>query len=326
MYHRKGETMRRILIIMAIVILAFPIVNAALTDNILLYYGLNSEDLSGTPNIANNVTVQDLSTNNRDGYYGDANWTTAKLGTKAGNSTSKPSTESFIVVSENCPNSVGGGWCPDGNMTQSMWVKLNYVSSTETLYIYFGSDTSTTSNMYGIIFRLYSSDVMKMYYVVSNARYGWTTGTNNPSSCSWVDGNWHHLVMMRNDSNIELYCDGVWSSTVTAAHGSTDWVGNNNIVQEKIAYFPVKEANGWSIDDYAMWDRTLTAAEVGQLYNSGTGYNPYATTSTCTYSGSGDWIITEDCTISSDVNLALGATMMIKGSYTVKINSGVTIS
>lgn len=85
---------------------------------------------------------------------------------------------------------------------------------------------------------------------------------------SWdlVDGNFHHVVLVNNDSNYTLYVDNLifksYSFHSIAYYqlglGIPHWQDGNN---------------DFLFDDLGIWDRVLTPVEVSSLYNNGNGYN-----------------------------------------------------
>ncbi len=86
------------------------------------------------------------------------------------------------------------------------------------------------------------------------------------------DGQWHHFVAVT-DANTNafgtaLYIDGVLHS-INAAKPVLTSSKNNLLIGEN----PDAKGRQWngSIDDVAIWNRVLTAGEVGTLYNNGSG-------------------------------------------------------
>lgn len=87
-----------------------------------------------------------------------------------------------------------------------------------------------------------------------------------------------------------------------------------------------------NMDELAIWNRTLSQAEITQLYNSGTGLQyPFSTTpisnNTCTYSGSDIWTvnIADNCTISTPITL--NNTLVLNGTGgTFTVNTSMTVN
>lgn len=90
------------------------------------------------------------------------------------------------------------------------------------------------------------------------------------------DGAWHHIVATTtNGGGTEVYVDGSLEATSVGpaniqdvSPGNELWIGNNAGASGRM----------WDgrIDDVAMWDRVLSAAEVSEIYNAGTGGTPLA--------------------------------------------------
>lgn len=113
------------------------------------------------------------------------------------------------------------------------------------------------------------------YYSQINASGGITFVTNQSgasqgtASVSGVIGttNWHHIVYARSGSRVYIYVDGL-DKTGTAAIHVNPALSSNNFL---IGYYN----NGGSIymngkiDDVRAYNRTLTQAEITQLYNTG---------------------------------------------------------
>lgn len=115
-------------------------------------------------------------------------------------------------------------------------------------------------------------------------------------------GNWYHIVYVLDTANVFIYVNGsedaVKGSRTSIQNGADtngsigrrDWAGSHE-------YFD------GIIDEVAVWKRALSAAEVSELYNNGTGFAYPFITDSCTYSGSGNFVVdcADNCTISSNV-------------------------
>lgn len=81
---------------------------------------------------------------------------------------------------------------------------------------------------------------------------------------------WNHFVLVYNGSTLKLYHDGAQVSSIPASGSITSTTTPFNL-----GYVPFSGANfhfDGSIDDAALWDKALSAAEVTALYQ-GCGYN-----------------------------------------------------
>ncbi len=73
---------------------------------------------------------------------------------------------------------------------------------------------------------------------------------------------------------MKLYLDGVFHASTTLIGTRRDWDSVNNTREFRIGAVRLSDAiqfifNG-EIDAAALWDTTLTEAEVGEIYNDGT--------------------------------------------------------
>ena len=108
--------------------------------------------------------------------------------------------------------------------------------------------------------------------------YGQSGGLNSTNAQFYrttddiIDGNWHHVVMLRkNGVGVKFYIDGV-ERAVTA-----DIAGTTNVNVDNSAAFGIGaavEGGGLGpytglIDDVRIYNKALTANEAYQLYNSG---------------------------------------------------------
>lgn len=81
-------------------------------------------------------------------------------------------------------------------------------------------------------------------------------------------GTWHHAVLVaKPGQGVEVWVDGVLRGTEPASAfangGSRLWIGNN----------PGSNGRRWNgkIDDVAVWRRALSATEIGDIWNGGSG-------------------------------------------------------
>jgi VCBS repeat-containing protein len=81
------------------------------------------------------------------------------------------------------------------------------------------------------------------------------------------DGDWHHVAMTYDATNIRLYVDGNLEQTGAIAV-DTDRVHLLTIGEDSHSN---NRNFGGLIDEVAIWDRVLSDAEIGDLYNAGAG-------------------------------------------------------
>jgi hypothetical protein len=101
----------------------------------------------------------------------------------------------------------------------------------------------------------------------SNLRFEECDGLSGLST-TYVDeyNVWKHVVLTRDGTTTKIYVDGVENAT-----GTVSFVDNSNDLI--IGHGPGADGDAWNdfkgnIDDFLMFNRTLTAAEVAALYNA----------------------------------------------------------
>lgn len=148
--------------------------------------------------------------------------------------------------------------------------------------------------------------------------------SNNATDAGDVDtgivasaNTWYHIVVVFNSTtNVDIYVNGTATNT-----GATVFVASS---LSKFAIgalargTPIQPYSGVA-DEIGFWTRALTASDVTQLYNSGTGYNPIAlTTGTKAY-----WKLDES---SGDATDTVGSNTLTNTNTvtysTGKINNG----
>ena len=77
---------------------------------------------------------------------------------------------------------------------------------------------------------------------------------------------WVHVALVKNGNNLTIYVNGTLKGNVTTV-GTTAGTANAFIGGLTVT---TQEMNG-KIDDVAVWNRSLTAGEINDLYNSGSG-------------------------------------------------------
>ena len=88
------------------------------------------------------------------------------------------------------------------------------------------------------------------------------------------DNNWHHVILTYDTTTLRLYVDGVLEDS-DSTHS-----GNSNNANTNFYVFKRKDASTLSfdgiVDEVAIWERGLNQSEVNELYNNGTGFNPFS--------------------------------------------------
>jgi hypothetical protein len=147
----------------------------------------------------------------------------------------------------------------------SVWINITATAGTETHNSYIIRFINTAAPT--TAFAIYQGSVTnKIYTGITNS--GNTTTYANTTSAYTTTGVWIHIVSIAEaDVANKIYINGVnvanapGTFTGVFAQDNVEYVGNNG----------VEHFNGL-IDEIGIWHRVLTPTEVGQLYNSGSGY------------------------------------------------------
>jgi len=211
----------------------------SLDSGLVGLWSFNGPDISGT-------TAYDRSGSGNDGTITGATKTIGKVGQAL--SFNGSSNYIYKATFTNVPNS---------NLTICTWLKTPSVSSS---YL-FTINRSPSNYDKELIYSILGG---KLLFYDFDGSYGFnTTPTSNTSV---ADNKWHHTCFTKNGINGVYYLDGSADGTATAAGDRT--YGSNDLVigysyRDNNLYF-----NG-SLDDLRIYNRTLSAAEIKQLYNLG---------------------------------------------------------
>ena len=139
--------------------------------------------------------------------------------------------------------------------TVSAWIKLGELSRTHTILS--GRDSNTDL----IRFWIASSD-NKVRFRLGD---GSNTTVTNPTALE--AGRWYHIVATYDGTNLKIYVDSVLGHTLAASK-------NVNVTANlKIGEDDSSNRFMGKIDELAIWDRALTAAEVTEIYRIKYGAN-----------------------------------------------------
>lgn len=100
-------------------------------------------------------------------------------------------------------------------------------------------------------------------FIVTQSGGGADSVTGSIDIC---DGNWHHVVALRDGSFLRLYVDGVADGTATDNARNCSNSLNCKFGIDDGGNFQVP--NGTTFDEWGIWSRGITAAEVTQLFNN----------------------------------------------------------
>lgn len=153
-----------------------------------------------------------------------------------------------------------------GEFTISAWVKINSIpalpSGGYTVYSRENVSDSTEGVYFGVV-QFAGGGIVKPEFSVWNG----TTTDNVSSSQDLNDNSWHHIVGVRNSTNISIYIDGIFNVMGISENVDGDTTDNASIgVEVSYNYF-----NG-SIDEVRVYNRALNSTEISQL----AGETPYS--------------------------------------------------
>ena len=205
--------------------------------------GTNAEDIWGT----NNGTLE----NTEDGDWVDG---------IIGNGLKIDGVDERIVV----PNSTSLDAVGEGSITACIW--FNTTTKTAEHYLLEKSDGNNFAiHIYG---PRGTTGYMKTYL---------KDGSNQPiieGTTDCADGEWHHVCVVRDttEDKLRLYVDGAEDNTEVEDTTNADMSNTANfIIGSKY-----NDVNYWTgtIDEVGIWNRSLSASEISDLCNLGSGTNP----------------------------------------------------
>jgi hypothetical protein len=206
--------------------------NLGINSGLVGYWSMDGQTISGT-------TVKDLSGNNNNGTNNGAAQAVGKRGQALSfNGTSDYLDVGSIAMADNTSWAVSTWFYPTGSSYQAL------VGNTY------------TSSSYGRIQIRYND--LYMFYNDANGGINWNVGSGMPSNT------WHHAIIICNgtdSNNLELYLDGVSLGYKTLA--DSGWTAKYLGKSGSSSY--------WSgaMDEVRVYNRAISADEVGQLYRTG---------------------------------------------------------
>lgn len=213
----------------------------ALADNLVAYWSLeaNSNDSVGS----NNGTDTSITYSSGNG--------------KVGNGAGFNGTTSKILIAN-----LMSGQQPD--FTVAAWVKSSQTGAF--MVILQQRDAGSVDGQF--IFGLNANQLYILTYsTTGGGSYGYQDELSDGSS--YADGNWHHVAFVSNGLNGTFYKDGASDGTATALKNAT----YNASISGSIGWERRDAGSGFngSLDEVSLWTRSLSGAEITQLYNGGAG-------------------------------------------------------
>ena len=216
-------------------------------NDAITYYSMDNEDISGT-------VLYDVAGSNN----GTLNNITADTG-KIANARSFNGSSSYIGVPQQVITDIiaADAW------TIACWIKHGATIDVQGEYLFAGGNGGSFLGT-GVGINIKSTGEFRAFVGYSgSAPIAESTATIN-------DDAWHHVVATYDGTTIRLYVDNQADGSISAP--SPTWSTANNVEIGKLS-----STRHWDglIDEFAIYDRALSPTEVGDLYNSGNGTNPY---------------------------------------------------
>ena len=209
---------------------------AALTDNLAAYYAFENSPNDSTANGRNMVVT------------GTMAYTTGKVGTCA-----TPTSTNYF------------------NITNPTW----FDSKTAYSIQYWCFDTATGSNECLTSYGTANANFVIVHYPWnSNGGNGWSSFVKGATAIKLTNNRptpsaWNHVVLVcESAASTKLYINGNLESTNTTNNFTTPASQTNLRIG---MYHNGAQGYTGNVDEYAIWLRALSQAEVTQLYNSGNG-------------------------------------------------------
>ena len=181
---------------------------------------------------------------------------------KSGNSFVGNGTNACISLPNNSMNMTG-------DCSFSFWTNLATNTTTQTIV---STYAIISSIQYGYIIR-FNTNGGVTFSAYSGA--GTTIFNTFPSGGAFPTNTWKHIIITKTNSQIKWYIDGVASTVYNGAYTMSFHPSNKAAIGALYQYSGTSSAdflsNGTKLDELNVWNRVLTATEVTELYNGGTG-------------------------------------------------------
>lgn len=156
--------------------------------------------------------------------------------------------------------------------------------------------------------------------------YLWTYYRNSANTATWTDNvdiadnGWHMVSYTWDGSNLRTYVDGSLEDT-TAFTGSWSWDYKHTVgaYNDHNDASPINHFDG-KIDEYSVWNETLSGTDITTLWNSGAGLNPFDTATTPTINHN-----VQDFYNSENISIALNTSSNTNMSYILDSGSELSI-
>lgn len=163
---------------------------------------------------------------------------------------------SKVIFANNAKQNFG-----TGDFTISQWINLTTLGNWGGYYA-----KKNSADTYGYGLTTNSSNQFE-FSVFSNG-YNLPQGITMRSAAVSNSGVWYHVVCVREQNYLKIYLNTTMTSQAMAA------VNCDVAIDATIGTYRSPDNNNYSngmVDEIAIWNRALTAAEVTTIYNSGAG-------------------------------------------------------
>jgi hypothetical protein len=217
------------------------------------WYGLASSSLdSGLVAYYNGSTPNDVTGLNNGSFVGQAY---VQQGGKFGYTYQFNITSDYMTV----PTNAKAGLLPIRPFSVSMWVNNTAWKTTGSGTALIGNANGGTGG-YGFRFPTSASQMDVVWYnIEANSKYV------NPV---FANQTWYQVAFVANSSGIYYYRNGVRVNFSTSTANASNSVNNLQIGKINIAD---SDSPVGQIDEIGIWNRSLSDAEISNLYNGGTG-------------------------------------------------------
>lgn len=176
--------------------------------------------------------------------------------------------QAFNFNGNNQALDLGNGFVSFGtaDFSVSVWVKPNSAGSNQPVFVKRSADsqgifglTLSPNGMVGVEIRDDQGGNPCCGYSFAGTKYV-------------VDGQWHHLAVVRQGGTIQVYTDGAPGAGTASGNGALNlYSGNYGAPKLMIGTNPYNQYYSGLIDQFAIYDRALAAAEVQSLANPAVG-------------------------------------------------------
>jgi len=177
---------------------------------------------------------------------------------KSGNAFTFNGTNALVSLPNNSMNLTG-------DFSISVWVNMTSISGVQ---VFLSTYQNISGVDYGFIFRNINSTQLTFFN-------GTTQTTTNISGGGLLTNTWYHIVVTKTSSQIKWYVNGVADNVFNGVYPMSYHTSNPASIGALYKWNGTDTvqfmSNGSKIDELNIWNRILTATEITDLYNAGTG-------------------------------------------------------